>query len=82
MSRRPLPPEPTIAVPVSVYLNLLRALKEKPPPVTHEGIKLWLAAHNLEPRAYRKFLNWKKANRPEEGCSACQLTTRKPEQSS
>ena len=49
---------PTIAVPVHIYLDLIRAYKEQPQEVLNRTI--YLEATTLERRAYRKYLAYKK----------------------
>lgn len=51
--------EPTVAVPVTVLLDLVRLYKENPQELLDRGV--YLAADHLEKRAYRKYLTWSKA---------------------
>lgn len=51
--------EPTVQVPVTVLLTLVRAYSETPQELLHR--QHYLSVISLERRAYRKFLEYKKA---------------------
>jgi hypothetical protein len=51
--------EPTVAVPVTVFLELTRFYSEVPQELV--GRDAYLTASLLEKRAYRKYLAYKKA---------------------
>lgn len=55
--------EPTVAVPVTVLLELVRLYKENPQEVLNRTH--YVEACNLERRAYRKYLGWKAELRKE-----------------
>jgi hypothetical protein len=52
------PKEPTIKVPVTVLLALVRNYKEQPQELCDK--RVWLEADRLERPAYRKYLSYKK----------------------
>ena len=51
--------EPTVAVPVTVFLEMMRFYTEVPQELLGRGA--YLTASTLEKRAYRKYLAYKKA---------------------
>lgn len=52
---------PTIQVPVNVFLDLVRNYKEQPQELLNR--QTYLDAVRLEKRAYRRYLEYKKAAR-------------------
>jgi hypothetical protein len=54
---------PLVSIPVNLYLELARAYKEQPVECIHSVFEIHIT--ELEQRAYRKFLNWKKVQRKE-----------------
>ncbi len=55
--------EPTVAVPVTTFLDLVRLYKENPQELLN--LRVYLEADQLEKRAYRKYLAYKKALKEE-----------------
>lgn len=55
--------EPTIQVPVHVFLDLVRLYKENPQELLDQ--RVWMAADFLEKRAYRRYMDYKKALKKE-----------------
>lgn len=55
--------EPTLQVPVTVFLELARLYKENPQEVLNRTH--YVEACHLERRAYRKYLDWKAELRKE-----------------
>lgn len=51
--------EPTLQVPVTVFLELVRLYKENPQEILNR--QTYLIADHLERKAYRKYLGFKKA---------------------
>lgn len=54
---KPAGKEPTLAVPVSLYLELVRLYKRNPPELSNS--KFWLEADRRERIAYRKLQHWR-----------------------
>ena len=55
--------EPTIQVPVSVFLDLVRVYKEEPQELVNRTT--YLTSHMLERKATRKYREYRKALRDE-----------------
>lgn len=59
--------EPTIQVPVSVFLDLARVYKEEPQELVNR--QSFFIARNLEQRAYRKYQEYRKQLKEAAKCS-------------